>query len=260
MDNSCTDIGERMRDHAEYQAGATALAGSWELCLIAALLGFLVADRKAWQTHPILASCAVFVFLVGLHPGLDAVARHSVWLHSLQSLMIHHLGPMLLLLAGFNPFRSTPRFNRGLGSTPAMLLVILSFIGMTLLWLSPGLHLSLMESARLYSVMKWSMALSGLLLCNLVTAPEWNGLRRRTAINIAVALPQSAVGLYLTSVAPLYAMPGCIMPPPSWLPLLDPFEDQFLGGALLIVASALFFLPDATGRMRHPTEALPAET
>lgn len=235
----------------------------WELLLIVALVGSIMADRQAWQKHPVLTASAGLLFFAGMYPGLDAVARHSVWLHSLQSLMIHHLGPLLMLFAGINPCRIIPGSSRVFGSTPATILVLFSFTGMTLLWLSPDLHVTLMESAGLYSLMKWGMALSGILLCNVVAGQNnavSRDILRGVAFNIAIAAPQTAAGIYLMTSPPLYPMPGCITPPVNWPPLLDAVPDQRLGGGLLIVASGIFFFGDLMGRLRTAPEALPAPT
>lgn len=243
-----------------------ASVGGWqvwpfELVLIAALSGLILADREAWHRNPVLTGVAALVFFAGMHPALDEMARRTVWLHSLQSLLIHHVGPLLLILANVDPCRVMSGSAKAFRSTPAVLLVLSSFTAMTLMWLSPALHVSVMESSTLYSLMKWAMALSGILLCTVVS-----GVRREVsgdilhilAFNFAIAAPQALAGLYLVVQPPLYPMPGCTNAQTSWLPVLDAVEDQRLGGALLIAASATFFIGDAIRGLRWAAKAATA--
>lgn len=255
--------GERMHAYRHYQEAKNTMELTLELLLITILVGSIVADWQAWRRHPVLTASAALILVAGMYPGFDVVARQSVWLHSLQSLMIHHLAPLLMLLAGLNPCRILPDSTRILGSAPGATLVFVSFTGMTLLWLSPNLHVSLMESPALYSLMKWGMALSGILLCNVVARQSKVGsgdIVRGVAFNVAIAAPQTLAGIYLITSPPLYPMPGCIASPVNWLPLLDIMQDQHLGGSLLIAASAIFFLGDLQGRLRARRETLPAPT
>lgn len=225
----------------------------WELLPILAVIALILGDPRGRVRHPVLLGAAALIFAVGLHPALDTVARYSVWLHSLQSLLIHHLGPLLLIRAHSSPCRLLPGSARALRSAPATVLVLFSFIAMTLVWLSPDLHLPLMDSAALYSAMKWGMAISGILLCASVGDQSdggRGGIARDPAIGFLVAVPQAMAGLYLLVHPPLYPM-LCLSAPVTWLPVLDPLQDQQLGGVLLIAASALFFLGDPSRRRRR---------
>ena len=44
--------------------------------------------------RPLLFIIGNVVFLTGMLPWFDALARYSIWLHSAQSVMVHHLGPL----------------------------------------------------------------------------------------------------------------------------------------------------------------------
>lgn len=93
-----------------------------------------------------------------------------------------------------------------------------------------------MQSALLYSGMKWAMALTGLLFWCAIPAHAG----RRIPVLLTV-LPQAAVGGLLFVLPPLYPM-ICVTLPESILPLdwvraLDATSNQAAGGALLVLAA-----------------------
>jgi len=230
---------------------------SCESLLVLGFTALLAGDKAAWRTHPWLMGSVVLAYLIGLQPGLDAAARHSVALHSLQSALIHHVAPLLLLLAGAKlawwSRHWLPMAQRLQASPWCVAAVALSFALMSVLWVLPGLHLRLMADAGFYDAMKWGMALTGVLLCGAMAPgrPRWAlGLR------LAVALPQAASGLYLMGVPPRYLMPFCTEAGAGWSGTLlhwaaglDPRLDQYWGGALLLLSAVAFVAADA---LRHP--------
>jgi hypothetical protein len=136
--------------------------------------------------------------ITGMQPALDLAARHSVWLHCLQSALIHHLAPILLLFAVAREPVSQARFvggRRGL-----RVWVVVAFGAMSGVWMLPQLHQRLMDDATLYALMKWGMAVSGLWLCRVMGRychsahiPSY----KQWSFSVAVALPQLLVGLML---------------------------------------------------------------
>lgn len=62
--------------------------GMWELVPIGLFVLWVTQGPRAWEREPILSSAAVLVIVIGMLPAFDIAARHSVWLHCLQSALI----------------------------------------------------------------------------------------------------------------------------------------------------------------------------
>jgi hypothetical protein len=179
---------------------------------------------------------AALVLAIGMAPPLDEIARQSVLLHALQSGLIHQIAPVILAVLGFRP---GARVLARLGPYAAGRVVAalgLGHVVMALLWVWPPLHLPLMQSALLYSAMKWAMALTGLMFWCAIPAPVG-----RSIPVLLTALPQAAVGLLLVVLPPLYPMICATMPntipPLDWVLALDATSDQAAGGAVLLLAA-----------------------
>lgn len=210
------------------------IAAEWAGLLVLLFWVLRSAPAGALRIGPILG--AALLLVIGMAPQLDDYARHSVLLHALQSGVIHQIVPVILAVLGFRP---GARVFARLGSEAADRVVValgLGHVVMAFLWVWPPLHLPLMQSAVLYSAMKWAMALTGLLF--------WCAIPARVGRRIPVlltALPQAAVGLFLVVLPPLYPMICITMPnsilPLDWMLALDATADQSAGGAVLLLAA-----------------------
>jgi hypothetical protein len=221
--------------------------GMWELVPIGLFALWVTQGPHAWEREPILSSAAVLVIVIGMLPAFDIAARHSVWLHCLQSALIHHVAPILMLLASANqpPLRDAANWDGRL----MRLLVVIGFGVMSGIWMLPQLHLRLMEDPDLYVLMKWAMALSGVFLCKLMARDYQSGdiLRsRRLSFSLSVAIPQLLVGLALLISSPLYAMPAHDMAHMNGMMdrAMNPRLDQSLGGLLLCMSAFLLLWID----------------
>jgi len=197
--------------------------------------------------QPLLLGGAALVFSMGMHPVLDAVARHSVWLHCLQSALIHHLAPVLLLFALCKaPSILKPARKDGWA---LRLGVVVVFGAMSGVWMLPSLHQRLMDDASLYALMKWAMALSGIWLCHAMGRYCLRGdipLYRQWSFSLAVALPQLLVGVFLLFSPLLYPMPGHSMAHMYGMGIgeVSAQLDQVLGGVLLCLSAILLLWAD----------------
>lgn len=236
-------------------------AWPWELVAVLGFVGLVTANRGMWRTHPVCSGAAALLLLVGLHPWLDVVARQSIWLHSLQSALVHHAAPLFLVLACDGlPKRRRTMTSHLLASPLSAWAVVLAFAGMSAFWMLPALHLRLMEDAQFYSAMKWGMALSGLLLCHVAAQrgrDPATGDATYWLFNLAVALPQAAIGGLLMASPPLYPM-VCTAAVAALG--LDARDDQRRGGAVLLASALLFLAAEAWRRyrIRYPGAALVA--
>lgn len=220
---------------------------SWgwlELVLIGVFIYWVTGGPERWIRQPLLLGGAVVLFSVGLHPVLDAVARHSVWLHCLQSALIHHLAPILLLFASYKtPTMCKPSVKEKGGF---QLGVVVVFGTMSGVWMLPQLHQRLMDDALLYSLMKWAMAFSGVWLCHVIgnfCLRKNIPLLKQWSFSLAVALPQLFVGGFLLYGPLLYPMPGHSTGMIVGGGVSARF-DQVLGGFLLCLSAIIMLLVD----------------
>lgn len=220
--------------------------GMWELVPIGLFVLWVTQGPRGWKRTPLLSSAAVLVLVIGMLPAFDIAARQSVWLHCLQSALIHHVAPILLLLAAANqPARAVTVWDGRL----MRLLVVLGFGVMSGIWMLPQLHLRLMNDPDLYVLMKWAMALSGVFLCRFMARDCQHGdilPGRRLSFSLSVAVPQLLVGLALLIVPPLYVMPAHHMAHMDGMmeSAFSPQLDQSLGGLLLCMSAFLLLWAD----------------
>ncbi|MGF6127791.1 hypothetical protein QF019_003002 [Pseudomonas frederiksbergensis] len=206
---------------------------------------------KGWKRQPLLLGGAALVFLLGMQPALDAVARHSVWLHCLQSALIHHLAPILLLFAVAREPAAQARFRKeGWG---VRIGVVVAFSAMSGIWMLPHLHQKLMNDATLYALMKWAMAVSGLWLCRVMGRDCRRAdvpMHKQWTFSLAVALPQMLVGVLLVFSPPLYPMSGHSMMHMHGADGLSAQLDQVLGGMLMCLSALLLLGADRVMQRR----------
>lgn len=232
-------------------------SNSVETVLILLVIAFFILNKDAWQKHKILLGLTALVFFVSMHPLVDSIARHSVWLHCLQSSLIHHLLPLALLLTQANKIMPS-QMQANLKTTVLVILSLFTFNMMSLMWILPSLHMQLMENGVLYSAMKWGMAITGILLCK--TMLSFNQYQRIAGLNYGqftslMLLPQALIGVALMILPPLYLMPEAMMQHlvhtvalAQYMPNLSEQFDQFLGGLFFVLASLMFILIDLKRR------------
>jgi putative membrane protein len=189
----------------------------------------------------------------------DYFSQHVFFIHRIQHLVLHHLGPFLVALAqplavlarglprGFttniiapvwrHPFtRGTYRFLQNPVVAPLL------FVGLIYLWLTPSIHFDAMLSARYYAVMNWSMLLDGLLFWSLVLDPRTKaegariGLGARIWVVLLAIPPQIAIGAYIAmsrkDLFDVYAVCGR-----AWS--IAPRADQHLGGFITWIPASM---------------------
>ncbi|MDO6682759.1 MULTISPECIES: cytochrome c oxidase assembly protein [unclassified Oceanobacter] len=225
----------------------------WLECGFILLVVVWIARQSGGWKQP-LFWFAVALFVVAMNPWLDTLARHSIWLHSWQSVVVHHLVPMLWLAvfaeAGLSAKRAEEADSKGdcqqhketslpfwLGLTLAGLL---SWIGMLPAW-----HQPLMDSPVLYALGKWAMALGGVWLCLNPQRLQQHAL----PVALVMLLPLVGLGLAMVLNPLMYRMTTAITAYPeaapllAWLPLALPgIVDQWLGGAVLLSGAFSYWL------------------
>jgi putative membrane protein len=189
----------------------------------------------------------------------DYFSQHMFFMHRIQHLVLHHLGPFLVAFA-----RPLPVLERGLPSGAAeralrplwrnpatrfayrllqnWLVAPVLFVGLIFLWLTPSIHFDAMLSAPLYLAMNWSMLLDGLLFWALMLDPRTRsegaliGLGPRVFLLLLAMLPQIVLGAYIGLVPrelfDVYAVCGR-----AWA--LGPLMDQSIGGLITWIPAAM---------------------
>ncbi len=193
-----------------------------------------------------------------LHTRFDYYAQYMFFIHRLQHLVLHHIGPFLICLAA--PWRN---IMRGLGkplSARLQLLLhhkilrwltgffqqpviaVLLFIGLIIFWLNPEIHFYAMLNASLYQLMNWSMFIDGLLFWWLILNPanKTDGARvsygGRIFMLIAIVPPQILIGAYITFsksiIYDIYSVCGRAWP-------MAPMTDQTIGGIITWIPASM---------------------
>lgn len=258
----------------------------WWLIALFALTAWCYARglvrRRRWRDAP--AALAFGIGLVSMYvvmqTGVDYYAQYMFFIHRIQHLILHHLGPFLIALSMPSAILAAgaPGWLRRLGaliveSPPIRLLYrILQqpfiagflFVGLIFYWLTPSIHFDAMLSARLYWLMNLSMAVDGLLFWWFMldprppgATPVTRGIGLRVLVLWAVMVPQIALGawIYLNPdvVFDVYAVCGRAWP-------VSPLLDQQLGGlvtwipaAMMSVISTLILIRFIFNHERRPT-------
>lgn len=201
----------------------------------------------------------LLIVYVGLHTRLDYYAEHEFFIHRIQHMGLHHMGPFLIALAypgvtmrrgmpvrwrvhGLRPLLAWPPVRRALNVLLNPFVAAFLFVGLIYLWLWPAVHFDAMLDWRLYRVMNFSMAADGMLFWWLVLDHRPHPPARlspgvRVFVALAVTIPQVLVGAYVflttTDLYPIYSLCGRAFAG------ITPLEDQHLGGLILWIPSSM---------------------
>lgn len=199
------------------------------------------------------------VIYIGLHTHLDYYAQHEFFMHRLQHLGLHHMGPFLIMLAlpGMVFRRALPlkfrcRVLKPLFAFPPVrlareflfhpLVAAILFVGLIFLWLVPSIHFIAMLDVHLYKVMNWSMTIDGLLFWWLILdrrskPPAHLSPGMRVLVAGLVIPPQILVGAYITftghDLYAIYDVCGRVFLD------ISAATDQYLGGLILWIPSGM---------------------
>jgi len=205
---------------------------------------------------------------LALQTRFDYYAQHMFFIHRLQHLLLHHVGPFLIAWAapaGALAAGVPKKFRRGFLLQPLVrwvapiyrvlqqpMFAALLFVGLIYLWLIPEIHFTAMLNVPLYNAMNWGMAIDGLLFWWMVfnrRAADSSDARHyggRILLLFLIMFPQIIIGAYIAlsrhELYQSYAVCGRAWP-------LSPITDQQLGGlitwippAMMSIAGALILL------------------
>lgn len=215
-----------------------------------------VATQSRWAA--ISFYLGVALIYAALQSRFDYLAQHMFWIHRLQHLVLHHIGPVLICLAA--PWAAiaagVPQRWRGAagrivthplvrgtyGALQQPLVAYLLFNGLIYFWLWPSIHFRAMLSLREYECMNWSMAADGLLFWWLMLDPRAReqGARLAFGSRIVIVLlamgPQLLIGAYLSlhrsTLYDVYEVCGRLWP-------VAPATDQEIGGLITWIPGSM---------------------
>lgn len=238
-----------------YEFSPTLLA-TWSLAALLYARG--ARRRRVPRVRQALFWCGMALTYFALLTRFDYYALHQFFFDRIQQVLMHHLAPLLIMLAyplavwrAALPLRWRARLLRPLAhsmlwrATAALLfnplLATLLFVALVLVWLIPRMMTLAMLDWRLYLLMNWSMLLSGLIYWGLVLDH-----RRRPPARMAPGLrvlspalsmtPQILIGAIITfsktDLYPIFSICGRALD-------IDVLTDQQYGGLITWVPAAI---------------------
>ena len=215
-------------------------------------------DAIGWWPLLSYMTGLLLVYLV-MHSYFDYLAQHMLWIHRLQHLILHHLGPFLMLLG--MPWKTLPAglpqwLERGLliplwrfpptrwlyRALQNVVVAPLLFVGLIYFWLLPDVHFTAMLSASRYQLMNWSMLLDALLFWWLILDPRPRhafgriGFGTRIVILTVIVPPQIAIGAHMAlareSLYAVYNVCGRAWP-------ISPLVDQHYAGIITWIPASM---------------------
>jgi len=212
-----------------------------------------VALRPPLWRRVFFATGVMLVYAV-LLTRLEYYEQHMFFLNRAQHIVMHHLGPLLIVLAwpGAMIMKAMPMpLRRMLGARALRrvmhilqqpVLAAVLFVGLIYLWLIPPVHFRAMIDPKLYAVMNWSMVVDGLMFWSMLLDPRPRPPARasfviRGMIAITIIFPQILIGaLVALSRQDLYGFY-------HWcgriFPSIDALTDQTLGGLIIWIPGAM---------------------
>ena len=216
------------------------------------------APESPWRVAAFVAGVVSMYAVLQTH--YDYLAQHMFWIHRLQHLVLHHLGPLLIALAAprlilergvgaqftervLRPAWRQPLVRGAYRSIQQPVVAAALFVGLIFFWLTPAIHFDAMLSLPLYDAMNWTMAIDGILFWWLMLAPPPGSTDApapaygaRIILLWFVMLPQillgATIGLSRRELYDVYAVCGRAFP-------LSPLEDQQIGGLITWIPSSM---------------------
>jgi putative membrane protein len=210
-----------------------------------------------WRSLSFLLGLGL-IYLV-MQTRIDYWSQHMFWVHRLQHLVLHHLGPFLIVLAvphqiiasglptvlqrrWLAPLWHHPLIQGIYRTLQQPVIASFLFVGLIYFWLIPSVHFDAMLSQQRYLVMNWSMVLDGLLFWWLILDPRPDhavgrlGFGGRIVILSLIVPPQIIIGAHIAlareSLYPVYNVCGRAWP-------ISPLVDQQIAGLVTWIPTSM---------------------
>ncbi|WP_397473982.1 cytochrome c oxidase assembly protein [Pusillimonas sp.] len=210
--------------------------------------------RRVGAARQLLFWCGFVLLYLSLHTRIDYYAERLFFAHRLQHLVLHHLGPLLImgayagqvLRAGLpmrariwlRDFRRTPGGRVVKAVFTNKYWVPFLFVFLVVVWLIPTIQFYSMLDWRLYRFMNWSVVISGFMYWNLIldrrpSPPAVMSPGARILSPVITMVPQMIVGAVITfteyDLYPVFDLCG------RAIPGLSAVTDQAIGGLTMWV-------------------------
>lgn len=234
----------------------------WELSP-ALLLMFFVgswAFIRGTRVHRVSAARQAFFWIgmvllyLSMHTRVDYYAERMFFIHRLQHLVLHHLGPLFIMGAypgqvmraglpkswrlWLRDFRSSRPGRILIGVLTNRIFVPVLFVVLVLGFLIPTVQFYSMLDWRLYRFMNWSVVISGFMYWNLIldrrpSPPAVLSPGGRIISPVLTMVPQMVVGAIITfteyDLYPIFDLCG------RAIPGMTALTDQAIGGLTMWV-------------------------
>lgn len=238
----------------------------WEFSptLVLAFLAGAGLFLRGSQVHRVSVARQAFFWFglillyLSLHTRLDYYAERMFFIHRIQHLVLHHLGPLLIMGAypgqviraglplswriRLRDFRLTGVGGAVVAVLTHKILIPLLFVFFVLIWLVPTVQFYSMLDWRLYRFMNWSVVASGFLYWNLVLdrrphPPAAMSPGGRILSPVFTMTPQVLAGAIITftgyDLYPVFDLCGRAIPGVAAL------TDQTIGGLIMWVPAGM---------------------
>jgi len=237
----------------------------WEFSptLVAAFVVAIVLFLRGRRVHRVTKTrqwlfwAGMVLLYLSLHTRVDYYAERMFFIHRIQHLVLHHLGP-LLVMAAFPgsvmraglpmPWRIRLRDFLRTAAGRALVAVLTNkyfvpalFVFLVLVWLIPSVQFYSMLDWRLYRLMNWSVVISGIMYWNLIldrrpSPPAAMSPGGRVISPVLTMAPQMVAGAVITfteyDIYPLFELCGRAI-------AMSAQTDQTIGGLTMWIPAAL---------------------
>jgi putative membrane protein len=229
----------------------------WEFSPALLLMFFvgIVLFVRGTRVHRVSAArqalfwVGLVLLYLSLHTRVDYYAERLFFGHRLQHLVLHHLGPLLIMgaypgqvlraglplsvRAWLRRFLQTSFGRFWVSLLTHKILVPFMFVFLVVVWLIPSVQFYSMLDWRLYRLMNWSVVISGFLYWNLIldrrpSPPAVMSPGGRIISPVITMVPQMVVGAIITfteyDLYPIFDLCG------RAIPGMSAVTDQAIGG------------------------------
>ncbi len=237
----------------------------WEFSptLVAAFVAAIVLFVRGQRVHRVGAARQVLfwtgmvLLYLSLHTRLDYYAERMFFIHRIQHLVLHHLGPLLVMgafpgsvmraglpmawRARLRDFLRSAGGRALVGVLTNKYLVPALFVFLVLVWLIPSVQFYSMLDWRLYRLMNWSVVISGFMYWNLIldrrpSPPAAMSPGGRVLSPILTMAPQMVAGAVIafteSDIYPLFELCGRAI-------AMSAQTDQTIGGLTMWIPAAM---------------------
>jgi len=237
----------------------------WEFSptLIAVFIASAALFLRGQRVHKVnrARQCLFWIGMVllylSLHTQVDYYAERMFFIHRIQHLVLHHLGPLILMAAypgsvmraglplawraALHRCRATLLGRAIEGSLTNPIFVPALFVFFVLVWLLPTVQFYSMLDWRLYRLMNWSVVISGFLYWNLIldrrpAPPAAMSPGGRVVSPILTMAPQMVAGAVIAfterDLYPLFDLCGRALDMSAQI-------DQSIGGLTMWIPAAM---------------------